>query len=687
MPSSSDITHQIVASFQKAITLEMDAMRERLGAFEVPVGKGRVVDEGNDRKINHYSFQVSLSTGKLVLNSECSLRHDAGDYLVSITGIENDVVTLACENRIRLHQESYTLVIYPWFLFERLLNALADLLRSDDMYIESALRTFGKESPIRQSNPIALPHSDLNGSQRAAVKLCCESDIVFVWGPPGTGKTTTLAHIVTELLNKGYRILVTSTTNAAVDQALAKLKTLDASEPYFDRGEILRVGQTSEETHGAGLRDVLSRLNGDAQEELRQLKKHPGKLIKKIQQCDALLGKLDNASKTSQLDLFNPIPSYGIRDWDLEPIFAKGRIDRIVGLSIQEQKNLIIRRRDRLETLRYLYDQKMHFLMDKLRNREKSIISDSRLILSTMTNVYISQLLDGQRFDVVIIEEAGMAILPILFYCTSLAREKVILVGDPKQLPPIVQSRDAYVRKAMGRSIFEVSVPQPYSSDVVVMLDTQYRMHPAIGNIVSRLFYGGKLRNDRHTSARDAIAAGKPYAGEAVVIIDTEGQTACTTQEGSYSRINRQTAELCSLLAQAALEDGQDSIAIITPYVAQSRLIRALVSQLGPDAARVACRTVHRFQGNERDIVILDTVDTDPMKPGVLLTDLSPHSTSGNLINVSISRARGKLIIVSDLTYFMTQAQNSVMSKVLGEALTRGVRISWKDRVESAAMP
>lgn len=97
-----------------------------------------------------------------------------------------------------------------------------------------------------------------------------------------------------------------------------------------------------------------------------------------------------------------------------------------------------------------------------------------------------------------------------------------------------------------------------------------------------------------------------------------------------------------------------------------------MISQFEPDTTRVECRTVHRFQGNERDIVIFDTVDAAPLRPGILLTDRSPYSTSNNLINVSISRARGKLVIVSDLTYFMTEALDSTISKVLGEALTRG---------------
>ena len=59
------------------------------------------------------------------------------------------------------------------------------------------------------------------------------------------------------------------------------------------------------------------------------------------------------------------------------------------------------------------------------------MVSNAKLVLATMTNVYISPLLIDQQFDVVIIEEAGMAILPTLFYCTSLAKEKVKEVFHP----------------------------------------------------------------------------------------------------------------------------------------------------------------------------------------------------------------------------------------------------------------
>jgi superfamily I DNA and/or RNA helicase len=116
-------------------------------------------------------------------------------------------------------------------------------------------------------------------------------------------------------------------------------------------------------------------------------------------------------------------------------------------------------------------------------------------------------------------------------------------------------------------------------------------------------------------------------------------------------------------------------VAIITPYVAQSRLIRQQMSRFR-EAQQVECHTVHRFQGGERDMVILDTVDTAPLSPGVLLAGQALGASPGNLINVSLSRARGKLIIIADVAYFERHAPQSIINQVLTEAMQTGVRVT-----------
>ena len=73
-------------------------------------------------------------------------------------------------------------------------------------------------------------------------------------------------------------------------------------------------------------------------------------------------------------------------------------------------------------------------------------------------------------------------------------------------------------------------------------------------------------------------------------------------------------------------------------------------------------------------MVILDTVDADPLKPGVLLSERGPRSSAQNLINVAISRARGKLIVVADVSYFEQRASASVVAKMITRAMALGAR-------------
>ena len=134
-------------------------------------------------------------------------------------------------------------MIYPAFLLERLQRALLALLDEDTYYVTSAIRLFGKLAAEQQPQPPLLEHGRLNPSQRRAIQLCCSSNLTFIWGPPGTGKTMTLAHIVAELLARGSRILITSTTNTAVDQVLAKLAESHETHSWLVQGQVVRVGE------------------------------------------------------------------------------------------------------------------------------------------------------------------------------------------------------------------------------------------------------------------------------------------------------------------------------------------------------------------------------------------------------------------------------------------------------------
>ena len=677
---------RFIGSFKKAITVEMEAMRRRQGPFEVPLGQGRLLEGGDGRDQWLHEFTLLRPNDKLVLGGECSLLAGGVEYLVKITSLEGDLIALSCNREIDLDATPRTLVIYPWFLYEKLKVALRELLHSDRFHPDTALALFG-QGPSRGQAATDLgqtahpqdanqhPAPGLNASQHRAIQLCCNCSPAFVWGPPGTGKTTTLGHIIATLLRQGQRLLVTSTTNAAVDQALAKLAELEEGRTAIDRGAVVRLGQTAAPTFGASPRQIVERLGTQMGQRIDHLQRRQPELQAQIAHCAQLLSQLADIARPSQLELFTAATAARLDAAALKSVFSPRRATRMAALPTRDQRLAIERRQRRLQRCLELGQEEIKGLYSALRQRQAGVVDQAQVVLATMSNVYISAHMQNQRFDAVIVEEAGMAVLPTLFYCAALARHRTIMVGDPQQLPPIVQSKEPYVQRAMGRSIFAVTVPRPHDSELVVMLDTQYRMHPKIGDLVGRLFYNGRLRHGGGTGGLELLAAKQPHPGTPVVVVDTGGQTTCATPTGSYSRYNEKTARECVVLAQQALEDGVESVAIITPYAEQARRIRQLLTAAPAVDGRVECRTVHRFQGGERDLVIFDTVDTAPLAPGKLLVDTGPASAAPNLINVSLSRARGKLVILADVAYFADHSSASTINAVLRQAARTGVRV------------
>jgi AAA domain-containing protein len=633
-----ELLARFVAAFKRGIDGELTAMRGSAEAFEVPLVRGE--DLGGQR----YRFEVAAGE-RLVPGTECSLRTPRGDQRVTIERVadDGDRVTLAATQWLDA-AEPCALVVAPWFLYERLQQALGEIAAAP-----VALALFGK-APVDYS-PVALQrdHAALDASQRAAVELCASRSVAFVWGPPGTGKTVTLVHVIDELLARGDRILLASTTNAAIDQVLAKL----AGRPWFVPGVFVRLGRSDAETYGTEIGEIVDGLRGARRDELSRLRARIGDVEQQLRYARGLAGDLAPAL-TVQASLFAE-PAPRLRAPALGRVFG-GAADAIAQLDAPGQARALELRVARLERVRALAKARVAARAAEDRDVEARVMRGARVVLATLTNTYLSPHLHGQEFDTLIAEEAGMASLPALFHAACRCRRGAIMVGDPRQLPPIVQSNDERVRRAIGRNVFEVAVPDPERSDAVAMLSVQYRMHPAIGSLVGRLFYGGRLRNgDTRT---EAITARAPFPGRAVVVVDLKAT--CERAATGSSRLNRTSAAATVELAAEAAAGGAASIAVIAPYAAQATEIRRLLAARRLTA--VECSTIHRFQGRECDVVILDLVDAAPLRPGTLLAD------APNLLNVSISRARGKLVIVADVAYFKTAAPDGLVAELLRAA-------------------
>ena len=653
-------------------------MQRALGPFEVPLGDMEFLGTDDSDRYRH-RFLLRRNNDKLVPGMECSLRAEGREDLVTVIGLERLAVLLACGRRLTFAGESATLVIYPWFLYERLIASLESLLESRSHYPERSLSVFGRHPSQHEAMQLREDHGGLNDSQIEALRLCCSGSLAFVWGPPGTGKTTTLAHVVEELVSQGLRVLVTSTTNAAIDQALAALVQRPTVEALLKHGEILRIGRSEAETYGADIVETVKRLSSSTRDQVRTLHQEKERTVGLARSTEDLLAVLEATGGSTQLTLFEELPAEGLDAARLSGILPEPEIPLFLELPASEQMDKLRGLATELGTRASDIDERMAALEREGYAREADVIARAGVILATMAAVYVNQGLAAERFDTVVIDEAGMAVLPAVFYCASLGREKTILIGDPRQLPSIVHSDDAYVRKAMARSVFEVAVPDidPRLSRVsehLSLLDVQYRMHPAIGDLVSGLYYDGRLRNASITDERNSIAAKTPFPDAPLVLLDSGDYGRCETPPGSYSRYNRTTAELCVMLADSAIRGGLSSVAVITPYVEQSRLVRTLLTDRR--FRDVECSTVHRFQGHEKDLIILDTVDGEPHKPGVLLVGDGVGSSAANLLNVSISRARGKLVVVSSLAYFRTHAPGTPIARLLEAVAARGLVIN-----------
>jgi AAA domain len=663
--SDAQLLEKFVSAFQRGIEGELAAMRTSSEAFELALGAGE--DLGGLR----YGFELPEPSEKLTAGAEGTLRTARGEARATVERCDDVRITVLADQAIDATAQPITFVVAPWFLYERLTQALAEL-NVERHAVGLALALFGKRPQRRCTSALRGTYEDLNASQRAAVQLCSDSDLAFVWGPPGTGKTVTLTHVIEELLAGDQRILLASTTNGAIDQVLATLARRPWFAPAVEAGRVVRLGRSDDETFGTELADVAGRAQGQHRTSLDRLRARVADVEQQLRYGDSLVAEL-TAAAAPQQSLFAEAPM-PLRPAALSRIFSPGLADVIARAPSPAQLAIVGQRLARLTRVRTLAKARIAHHTAELRDTEARVLDGAHVVMCTLTNAYLVPAMKSQRFDVLIAEEAGMATLPLLFYAACLCRAKAIMVGDPRQLPPIVQARDERVQRAIGRSIFDVTIPDPAQSDVVALLDVQYRMHPAIGALVGRLFYDGRLIHCADSARNDAIAARGPYRGQPLIVVDTASHTTCQRAARGSSRVNPISAEVTAELAIEAVTDGAASVAVITPYAAQARDIRWRLSARRL-ADTVECSTIHRFQGRECDVVIIDLVDAAPMRPGLLLSGGRTHGTDANLLNVSLSRARGKLVIVADVAYFERHAPDGIVAAILRDASREGARV------------
>ena len=309
------------------------------------------------------------------------------------------------------------------------------------------------------------------------------------------------------------------------------------------------------------------------------------------------------------------------------------------------------------ETLKRKYKEELADIKRFFADEENKLIHTAPFIATTISKATVDASIYSQKFDLVIFDEASMAYVPQIVFAGGLSKSRFCCLGDFSQLPAIVQSRDNDV---LERDIFEytgitVAVEKGCGHDWLVMLKTQFRMHPDIAQFASRKMYHGLLKSAADMEKkRQPIADLVPASQKAISMIDISGMYSVCTKTSDGSRINFLSALLCLRIAE--IISRKYNVGIITPYSAQSRLMMAMVrdlSEVDEGFKRIRTATVHQFQGSEEPVIIYDAVDCYRMKfPGVLLTALK-NDTANRLFNVALTRAQGKFILVANRDFYL----------------------------------
>jgi len=473
--------------------------------------------------------------------------------------------------------------------------------------------------------PAEFFNPNLDPGQRAVVTAALAADeLLTVQGPPGTGKTTTITEIIRQVLARDphARVLLAAQTHVAVDNVLLGLTEAEPDLPVAR---------------------VASQFTID--------KVHP--TIRERYWIDSTEPWYPPTMRRA--DSFRLLTLSQIRAYDKQLDDVTRRV-----LDIQED---------------YLAS-----IGPQRTSSER--LARARVVAGTCAGVHSNWEVTAMTFALAILEEAGKATPPEALM-VALRCPKTIYVGDTRQLPPNIwspmetvlrdpaqlttdnprlQAQAQRVREAIAklgatpqeRVAADEHTLLAHFSDALhgtphdVILNTQYRMLPPIGRLVSDVFYSdiGGLAHAREKPIDPRVTA---FAGDVrVKLIDIPGQEELDgTSKHRGAEIEQIRRELQSLNDRAANagspEDGPEQlgVSVVTPYTAQAeRLGRELGIQHGRyPALNVRVGIVDSFQGNEDQVVILS----------VTATTVAGFLKRPNRINVAVSRAQDLLIVTTSL--------------------------------------
>lgn len=498
-----------------------------------------------------------------------------------------------------------------------------------------------------------LDDSKRNNSQHESLIKSLQNEVLYVWGPPGTGKTSTLGFMIANYLIKGKRILFASNTNRAVDVGLlSALKALQSVEKEHLEEKVTRFGEMALDSER--LEQVLFEHHINQKE--KKQKEEAGNLDNLLGQYQKLQKEIDNLMNHGE-----EVPE----ELDQQIDMLGDRIDEHGGEAALEEKI------DRLITV-----------------NERVELERMQLVATTLAKVCTSDLFDGQKFDAVVIDEASMANLPYLMVLAAKAKSHVVVVGDPMQLPPIALTDDAHARKFLEDDIFTFASNAETTEDLfdwhdknrplTTFYDTQYRLNEDLAEVLSAVFYEGRLKTADTDEELDPAITPQESSHTTVNVIDSQKYGPVLTQkdEGKgFSPVNEVHSHILIKMVKRLVLKNQvpvEEIGIIVPFRSTVYDIRGEMYEHGYGMIEVG--TIHTFQGREKDVIIFDTVMSGEEQYGRRRHySVRPFDEEKNglavprLLNVAFSRSKERLVLLAD----MDHVNKVYADKFLGRLLRR----------------
>lgn len=478
----------------------------------------------------------------------------------------------------------------------------------------------------------------LNDKQIEAVaKAILAEDISFIQGPPGTGKTTVIAEIIWQeiLRNPKCKVLLTSQTNLAVDNALERLKYKREIRPLRVISDLRNDSD-----------DLL--YNSNVLDEWVNSPNERNKDNVVNYWIDSVIKRIEEDEEYSEVT----------KEWH-DYLATKGKsVRKVFADEYKSGVNLIA---------------------------ATCSLCGSQQFIQTFSKMYDAE---EVAFDVVIMDEASKA-TPLEMAIPMVLGKKIIVIGDHKQLPPLLDEnsidtalhkigRDDLAEKIQDlkesqfKKLFQMA--QKFKPNLVTTLNTQYRMHSIIMQTINQFYVDELGENGLICGIEDvqdvedfSIRGSRWHGISMEPFISPDTHAIWVNVEGkeqkdytSYKNmeevkavrtvikaLSKSKAFNTYITSQKKIEDQE--IGLITFYSAQRKELKNL-EQNGELDPRYDYRidVVDRFQGMERNIVIVSTVRSNKYNGIGFAKEIER-------INVAFSRARSLLIVIGNRDLFSTK--------------------------------